>query len=81
VVHAYSLLQRVLKAADSVLDLAHSLVGLALSLQLGITCRLADGFLDRALDLFRRSRLPIFIYRDFSSTANAHCTPRQAARA
>ena len=61
-VHAHPLLQRVLKAADSVLDLARSLVGLALGLQLGITCRLADAFLDRALDLLRRSRLPIFIY-------------------
>ena len=44
--------ERVLETADSVLDLALNLVGLALSLQLGITRRLADGFLDRALDFF-----------------------------
>src|SRR3984893_10779357 len=55
-------LQRVLNATDSVLDLAFDLVGLAVSLQLGIACCLADGLLDRALDLFRRSRDPILVH-------------------
>jgi hypothetical protein len=50
--------QCVFETADSVLDLAFDLVGLAVSLQLGIACCLADGLLDRALDLFRRSRDP-----------------------
>jgi hypothetical protein len=40
------LLQRVLETTDSVLDLALNLVGLAVSLQLGIACRFADGLLD-----------------------------------
>src|SRR5271165_4571178 len=55
-------LQRVLEPADSVLDLACNLVGLAVSLQLGIAGRLADCLLDRALDLFRCSRDPILIH-------------------
>src|SRR3984893_2104500 len=55
-------LQRVLEATDSVLDLAFDLVGLAVSLQLGIAGCLADGLLDRALDLFRRSRDPILVH-------------------
>src|SRR3984893_17289938 len=55
-------LQRVLETADSVLDLAFDLVGLAVSLQLGIACCLADGLLDRALDLLRRSRDPILVH-------------------
>ena len=46
------LLQRVLETADSVLNLALNLVGLAVRLQLGIAYRLADGLLHRALDLF-----------------------------
>jgi hypothetical protein len=56
------LLQRVLETADSVLDLACDLVGLAVGLQLGIAYRLADGLFDRALDLLRRSRDPILIH-------------------
>src|ERR1700730_7409205 len=55
-------LERVLETADSVLDLAFDLVGLAVSLQLGIACCLTDGLLDRALDLFRRSRDPILVH-------------------
>src|SRR5690242_9015643 len=46
------LLQGVLETADSVLDLAFDLVGLAVGLQLGIAYRLADGLLDRALISF-----------------------------
>jgi hypothetical protein len=46
------LFQRVLKTADSVLDIALNLVGLALTFQLGITCRLADGFLIEPLIFF-----------------------------
>jgi hypothetical protein len=56
---AFLTLQRVLETADSVLNLAFDLVGLAVGLQLGIAYRLADGLLDRALDLLRRSRDPI----------------------
>src|SRR6266404_2922267 len=55
-------LQRFLETTDSVLDLAFDLVGLAVGLQLGIPCCLADGLLDRALDLFRRSGDPILIH-------------------
>jgi hypothetical protein len=36
-------------AADSILNFARDLVSLTLGLQLGVTCCLADGFLDRAL--------------------------------
>ena len=53
------LLQRVLETADSVLDLAFNLFGVAVSLQLGIASRLSDGLFDRALELFRRSRDPV----------------------
>src|ERR1700737_3980806 len=56
------LLQRVLETADSVLDLAFDLVGLAVSLQLGIASRPADGRLDRAFELFHRSRDPILVH-------------------
>src|SRR6202035_2231615 len=56
------LLQCILETADSVLNLAFDLVGLAVGLQLGIAYRLADGLLDRALDLLRRSRDPIPIH-------------------
>jgi hypothetical protein len=56
------LLQCVLQTADSVLDLAFDLVGLAVGLQLGVAYRLADGLLERALDFLRRSRDPILIY-------------------
>src|ERR1700730_7459331 len=55
-------LQRVLETTDSVLDLAFDLVGLSVRLPLGLACCLADGLLDRALDLFRRSRDPILIH-------------------
>src|SRR6202035_4939718 len=56
------LLQCILETADSVLNLAFDLVGLAVGLQLGIAYRLADGLLDRALHLLRRFRDPILIH-------------------
>jgi hypothetical protein len=52
------LLQRVLETADSVLDLALNLVGLAVRLQLGIAYHLADGLLSlspRSLSQLPRS--------------------------
>src|SRR5690349_20468916 len=55
-------LQRVLETAAMVLDPALNPVGRAVSLQLGIACCLADGLLDRALDLFRRPRDPILVH-------------------
>src|SRR5271169_6941605 len=54
--------QRVLETTDSVLDLALDLVGLAVSLQLGVACRLGDGLLDRAFDFLGRARDPILIH-------------------
>ena len=54
--------RRILDAPDGALDLAFDLVRAAVGLQLGIACRLADGLLDGALELLRRSGDPILIH-------------------
>ena len=51
--------ERILEAADGVLNLALYLVSLAFRLQLGVTDRLADGLLDCTFDLLRRSDDPV----------------------
>src|SRR5476651_2039121 len=57
-----SVFDRVLEAADGMLNLALYLVGLALRLQLGVTDRFADRLLDCTFDLLRRSDDPILIH-------------------
>ena len=59
-------LDRVLEAADSVLNLSCRLLCLAVGLQLGITKHLAGDLLDFAFDLLRRSRDPVFVHDMFS---------------
>jgi len=59
-------LERVLDAADSILDLSGRLVSLALGLHLGIAKYLAGDFLDFAYDPFFRSFDPIFVHEMFS---------------
>jgi hypothetical protein len=51
------LLQRILQAADGVLDLAFNLVALAFGFQLGVTDDLAGRFLDCALGLLGRTTI------------------------
>ena len=55
------LLQRILQAADGVLDLAFDLVALAFSGQLDVTEGLAGRFLDGALGLLGRAGDTIFV--------------------
>jgi hypothetical protein len=54
--------ERVLDAADGVLNLTLNLVGVAFGLQLGVADRLADHLLDCALDLLRRSDDPVLVH-------------------
>ena len=54
--------ERVLDAADGVLNLAFYLVGLALRFQLGVTDGLADRLLDCAFDFLRRSGDSILVH-------------------
>ena len=58
----HHVLQSTLHVADGILDFASGLLGLAIRLQLRIAYRFADGLLDRAFDLVRGSRDPIFIH-------------------
>jgi hypothetical protein len=59
-------LERVLDAADSVLDLSNRLVGVALGFQLGIAKHLAGNLLDFAFDLSRRTVYPVLVHDLFS---------------
>jgi len=54
--------ERVFDAADSVLNLALDLVGLAFRLQLCVTNRLANRLLHRTFNLLRRSDDAIFVH-------------------
>ena len=54
--------QRVLDAADSVLNPALGLVGFAVGLQFGVAHYLADAFLDGAFDLLRGAHDAIFVH-------------------
>src|SRR5687767_5931436 len=60
---AVSRLQGILDCTNHVLDLSLGLIRLAVNLQLSVTDDLADGFLDRALELFGRSDDPVLIHR------------------
>src|SRR5688572_33148356 len=60
---AVSRLQGILNCTNYVLDLSLSLIRLAVNLQLSVTDDLADGFLDRALELFGRSDDPVLVHR------------------
>ena len=56
------LLQRVLQAADGILDLPLGLVALALSSQLRVTGGLTNRLLDRALGFLGRASDAIFVH-------------------
>src|ERR1700722_346259 len=56
------LFQRVLQAADRVLDLAFDLVALAASLQLGVTEGLADSFLNGTFSFLGRTNDAIIVH-------------------
>src|ERR1051325_204472 len=57
--------ERVLQAADGVLNLAGYLFGLAVRLQLGVADRLAGDLLDRAFEFLRRSGDSVLVHGDF----------------
>jgi hypothetical protein len=57
--------ERVLEAADSVLDLARNLVGLSLRLELDIPRCPANNLLDSAFDLFCRSGDSVLVHDVF----------------
>jgi len=59
---AYFPLERILDAADGVLNLTLNFVSVAFRLQLGVADRLADHLLDCALDLLRRSDDPVLVH-------------------
>ena len=56
-------LERILDAADDVLNLTLDFVSVAFRLQLGVADHLADHLLDCALDLLRRSDDPVLVHR------------------
>src|SRR5690349_6841092 len=58
-----SVTHRVVQAADSVLNLADGLVGLAVALQLGVADSLADGLLRGAFDFLDRPGDSVLVHR------------------
>ena len=64
------LLQRILQAADGILDLAFDLVAFAFGGKLGVTDGLAGRFLDGALGLFGRADDTIFVHLSVSRLVN-----------
>ena len=63
-------LQRILQAADGILDLALDLIAFALGGKFGVTDGLAGHFLDSALGLFGRADDTIFVHLTVSPLVN-----------